>query len=74
MYLYIDKIIYDNEVYWCVDVSSCICRAKKDLESHLVVLDTWDEFCSYLDKKMIIMAPFCGEPSCEDLIKKNSAR
>jgi len=49
-------------------------RAKEDLESHLVVLDTWDEFCSYLDKKMIIMAPFCGEPSCEDLIKKNSAR
>ena len=49
-------------------------RAKKDYDSHVAVLDSWDEFCASLDKKMVIMAPFCGEIPCEDLVKKNSAR
>ena len=49
-------------------------RAKEDYDSHIAVLDSWDEFCASLDKKMVIMAPFCGEIPCEDLVKKNSAR
>ena len=40
----------------------------------MVVLEMWDEFSSSLDNKKIIIAPFCGETDCEDLIKKNSAR
>ena len=43
-------------------------------DSHVVVLESWDEFCASLDKKMVIMAPFCGEVPCEDLVKKTSAR
>ena len=38
------------------------------------MLDSWDEFGSSLDKKLLIMAPFCGDGACEDLIKQNSAR
>ena len=51
-----------------------VCRAKKDLDEHVMVTDKWEELCSGLDQKMIIMAPFCGEIPCEDLIKKKSAR
>ena len=45
-----------------------------DYDSHVVVLESWEEFCANLDKKMVIMAPFCGEIPCEDLVKKTSAR
>ena len=33
-----------------------------------------EEFCSLLDKKHMILAPFCGAIPCEDEIKKISAR
>ena len=33
-----------------------------------------EEFCAALDKKHMILAPFCGEISCEEDIKKLSAR
>ena len=49
-------------------------RAKKELDDHVMVTEEWEEFCSGLDRKMLIMAPFCGEIPCEDLIKKDSAR
>ncbi|XP_022104839.1 bifunctional glutamate/proline--tRNA ligase-like [Acanthaster planci] len=49
-------------------------KASKDLKDHLKVTTSWDEFCSYLDLKNLIQAPFCGEGSCEDKIKKDSAR
>ena len=45
-----------------------------DYDSHVVVLESWDEFCANLDRKLVIMAPFCGEIPCEDLVKKTSAR
>ena len=49
-------------------------RAKEDLDSHIAVLDSWDNFCATLDQKKVIMAPFCGEIPCEDLVKKNSTK
>ena len=54
--------------------SPCTYRANQDLRSHILVTEAWNEFVSALDRKMIIMAPFCGEIVCEDAIKKNSAR
>lgn len=54
--------------------SSLYDKAKKDLDEHLVVTESWDDFCNLLDKKKIIQAPFCGEIPCEDKIKKDSAR
>ncbi len=38
---------------------------------NVAVLDEEDftEFCTALDNKKIIMAPFCGLPACEENIK-----
>ena len=49
-------------------------RVKQELDSHTVVTEDWKVFCSELDKKKIIMAPFCGAVECEEHIKKDSAR
>lgn len=40
----------------------------------MVTLKDWSQFGPNLDKKNIILAPFCGEISCEDKIKADSAR
>ncbi|XP_063220918.1 bifunctional glutamate/proline--tRNA ligase isoform X1 [Bacillus rossius redtenbacheri] len=49
-------------------------RASRDLSAHTKLTKTWGEFPGLLDDKNIILAPFCGEPACEELIKKESAR
>ena len=49
-------------------------RAKADMDSHVAVLESWEEFCTSLDKKKLIMAPFCGQTDCEDAVKKQSTR
>ncbi|CAH2002235.1 unnamed protein product [Acanthoscelides obtectus] len=51
-----------------------LAKATQDLESHKILLKNWSDFTSNLDKKNIILAPFCGEESCEDKIKADSAR
>jgi len=49
-------------------------KATKQLEDHTVILHDFKNFLPELDKKNIILAPFCGEPSCEENIKKESTR
>lgn len=49
-------------------------KAQRDLTSHTKVTKCWTEFCKFLDQKNILLAPFCGEISCEDNIKADSAR
>ncbi|CAF0785356.1 unnamed protein product [Didymodactylos carnosus] len=49
-------------------------KAKSDLDSHTIVADNWTDFLKGLDNQCIVLAPFCGEPDCEDKIKKDSAR
>lgn len=49
-------------------------KAKKELDDHLKHCQNWNEFCAHLDKKNLILAPFCGRIECEDEIKKDSAR
>jgi len=49
-------------------------KALKERDEHLVISEDWDDFCDQLDNKKIIQAPFCGVPSCEEQIKKDSAR
>ena len=56
---------------YCISILN---RAKKDLDSYLVVSHDWEDFCDSLDQKKLIQAPYCGEMSCEDNIKKDSAR
>lgn len=54
--------------------SSLFNRANEDLKQHLVTLKDWSQFGPNLDKKNIIMAPFCGKTDCEDRIKADSTR
>ena len=49
-------------------------RAKSDLDNSIVVLESWDGVHDVLDSKKLFMAPFCGEITCEDGVKKDSAR
>lgn len=49
-------------------------KASDDLNSHKILLTDWSQFSSNLDKKNIILAPFCGQSECEDKIKNDSAR
>lgn len=49
-------------------------NALKDLETHKVLLTDWKQFTPNLDKKNIILAPFCGDISCEEKIKADSTR
>ncbi|CAH1186812.1 unnamed protein product [Phyllotreta striolata] len=49
-------------------------KASDDLNSHKVVLTDWSKFTPALDKKNIILAPFCGQIDCETKIKNDSTR
>ncbi|KNC28249.1 Bifunctional glutamate/proline--tRNA ligase [Lucilia cuprina] len=53
---------------------SMLAKAKVDLESHTKLTKNWADFCKFLDQKNILLSPFCGEISCEDKIKADSAR
>lgn len=49
-------------------------KVKKEMDSHITVTEDWNTLNEDLDKKNIIMAPFCGRVDCEEQIKKDSAR
>jgi prolyl-tRNA synthetase len=49
-------------------------KAKESRDKHLVQLETWDKFVETLNKKCIIMAPWCEEVACEEQVKERSAR
>lgn len=53
---------------------SLLDKATKELEEHTVLVENFSDFIPELDKKNIILAPFCGEGSCEEKIKKESTR
>ncbi|XP_018579674.1 bifunctional glutamate/proline--tRNA ligase [Anoplophora glabripennis] len=54
--------------------SSLYNKASKDLEEHTILMTDWSQFGPSLDKKNIILAPFCGDNECEDKIKNDSTR
>ncbi|CAK1552350.1 unnamed protein product [Leptosia nina] len=49
-------------------------KATKERDEKLSFVTKWDDLTNALERKHIIMAPFCGEISCEDNIKNDSAR
>lgn len=38
------------------------------------MVSSWEEVCSALDNKKLLLAPYCEQMTCEDLFKKESAR
>nr|XP_034191285.1 bifunctional glutamate/proline--tRNA ligase isoform X1 [Osmia lignaria] len=65
-----------NALYTLLDniQSSMLTKARKELNEHIKRADNWNEFCVELNKKNLLLSPFCGESSCEDKIKADSAR
>lgn len=53
---------------------SMLAKAKADMTSHTKITKNWNDFCTLLDQKNMIIAPFCGEKGCEEKIKGDSAR
>ncbi|KAK0423422.1 hypothetical protein QR680_008137 [Steinernema hermaphroditum] len=49
-------------------------KVEKLRDEHKKVCLDWKDFTDLLDKKCIILSPFCGRPDCEDIIKEESAR
>ena len=49
-------------------------KATVELKEHIKETTEWKNFCTQLDKKNLILAPFCGEISCEERIKADSTR
>ncbi|XP_052756724.1 bifunctional glutamate/proline--tRNA ligase isoform X2 [Galleria mellonella] len=49
-------------------------KALKDRNERLSLVNKWEDFTSALDRKHILLAPFCGITSCEDKIKADSER
>ncbi len=47
-------------------------NAKKILDERTATLETYDEFKSELEKGMLIKAPICNNPSCEEKIKEDT--
>ena len=54
--------------------ASMLENARKDLNAHKKLVASWPQFCQTLDEGNIVLAPFCGDETCEDTIKKESAR
>ncbi|CAN9506862.1 unnamed protein product [Ophioblennius macclurei] len=49
-------------------------KASDDLKSHMVAVDTMEQFQKELDLGKIVQIPFCGGIECEDWIKKTTAK
>ena len=47
-------------------------RANAELNAHLSVTETWEDFLRALEKSHLMMAPFCGDTKCEENIKDQS--
>ncbi|KRZ12640.1 Bifunctional glutamate/proline--tRNA ligase [Trichinella zimbabwensis] len=54
--------------------NSLFSRAKAEMDNCTKVVEKWNDFCGHLEKRCLVMAPFCGAEVCEDLIKKDSTR
>uniref|UniRef100_A0AAQ5YBR8 Bifunctional glutamate/proline--tRNA ligase n=1 Tax=Amphiprion ocellaris TaxID=80972 RepID=A0AAQ5YBR8_AMPOC len=48
--------------------------ASDDLKTHMVAVDTMEQFQKELDQGKIVQIPFCGGIECEDWIKKTTAK
>jgi prolyl-tRNA synthetase len=49
-------------------------KAKAVRDSRLIRLETWDNFVDTLNKKCLVLSPWCEQIKCEDEVKERSAR
>ncbi|CAG9105880.1 unnamed protein product [Plutella xylostella] len=51
-----------------------LARATAERDARLSLVTQWEQFTEALERKHMLLAPFCGEIPCEDNIKNDSAR
>lgn len=49
-------------------------QALKEQNEHIIPANNVEELSDALDKKCLVIAPFCGEPECEEAVRNESAR
>lgn len=49
-------------------------KAKELYDAHRVIVNEWDDFVPNLNKKNVILSPWCGVMDCEEDIKESSAK
>ncbi|EDO15687.1 hypothetical protein Kpol_1008p26 [Vanderwaltozyma polyspora DSM 70294] len=49
-------------------------KAKESFDTHRVIVNEWKDFVPALNKKNVILAPWCGVMECEEDIKEGSAK
>ncbi|KAH3662076.1 hypothetical protein OGAPHI_006257 [Ogataea philodendri] len=49
-------------------------NAKDKFDTHRKIVTEWKDFVPTLNKKNVILAPWCGDADCEDDIKDSSAK
>jgi prolyl-tRNA synthetase len=54
--------------------SEMFMKAKAVRDSRLIRLETWDNFVETLNKKCLVLTPWCEQVKCEDEVKDRSAR
>ncbi|EKG02718.1 prolyl-tRNA synthetase, putative,bifunctional aminoacyl-tRNA synthetase, putative [Trypanosoma cruzi] len=53
--------------------NSMFAKAKRERQENTKKLTEWSDFTPALNRKCLVLAPWCGEMSCEDQVKKDSA-
>ncbi|OAJ37110.1 hypothetical protein BDV3_000156 [Batrachochytrium dendrobatidis] len=48
-------------------------KARKERDSRIVQLETWDKFVESLNNKCMVIAPWCEEVACEESVKERSS-
>lgn len=51
-----------------------LAKATKEFDEHRVLVEEWKDFVPTLNKKNVILSPWCGDADCEDDIKDASAK
>ncbi len=52
--------------------SDLLAKARKVMESNIVNAKDWEDFLKKIKDRKLVKASFCGEISCEDIIKEKT--
>lgn len=50
-----------------------LAKCRREREENTIQMTEWSTFTPVLNEKKLILAPWCGEMSCEDAVKKDSS-
>lgn len=51
-----------------------LAKAEKELKENVIMCRKWSECSIHLAAKQLLLIPFCGRPTCEDNIKRDTAK